>query len=147
MNQDFVEMLVALSEAEADFMVVGAHAVAAYARPRATGDLDIWIRATPANAARVWKALVAFGAPLDDLTEADLTADDLIFQIGVAPSRIDILTSIEGVAFGEAWPKRTTIQISGSTVPVIGRDELIRNKRALGRKRDLADLAALEGTE
>lgn len=147
MNRDFVEMLVALSEAEAEFMVVGAHAVAAYSRPRATGDLDIWIRATRANAARVWTALVAFGAPLDELTEADLAADDVIFQIGVVPSRIDILTSIEGVTFGEAWPNRTTLEIAGSNVAIIGRDDLIRNKRAVGRKRDLADIAALEGTE
>ena len=80
MNRDFVEMLAALCEAEAEFMVVGAHAVAAYSRPRATGDLDLWVRAVPANAARVWKALVAFGAPLEDLTQTDLAADDLIYQ-------------------------------------------------------------------
>ena len=147
MNRDFVEMLAALCEAEAEFMVVGAHAVAAYSRPRATGDLDLWVRAVPANAARVWKALVAFGAPLDDLTQTDLAADDLIYQIGVVPTRIDILTSIEGVAFADAWPNRTTLEISGLEVAVIGRDDLIRNKRAVGRKRDLADVAALEGAE
>jgi hypothetical protein len=147
MNPDFVEMLAALSEAEAEFMVVGAHAVAAYSRPRATGDLDIWVRATADNAARVWEALVAFGAPLDELTEADLAADDLVFQIGVVPSRIDIMTSIEGVGFGDAWPNRTSVTVGGVDVAVIGREDLIRNKKALGRKRDLADVAALEGAE
>jgi hypothetical protein len=90
MNRDFVEMLAALCEAEAEFMVVGAHAVAAYSRPRATGDLDLWVRAVPANAARVWKALVAFGAPLEDLTQTDLAADDLIYQVGVVPTRIEL---------------------------------------------------------
>lgn len=147
MHPDFVEMLAALSEVEAEFMVVGAHAVAAYSRPRATGDLDLWIRATPANAARVWKALVAFGAPLAELAEADLATDDLIFQIGVVPSRIDILTSIGGVEFADAWPNRTTLEIAGVEVAMIGREDLIRNKKAVGRKRDLADIAALEGTE
>ena len=80
MNRDFEEMLAALSEAGADFMVIGAYAVAVYARPRATGDLDIWIRSTPDNAARVWAALSAFGAPLHELTRDDLATDDLVFH-------------------------------------------------------------------
>ena len=97
MNRDFAEMLAALSAAGADFMVIGAHAVAVYARPRATGDLDIWIRPTAENAERVWTALVAFGAPLHQVTRADLATDDLVFQIGVVPNRIDLRTSIGGV--------------------------------------------------
>ena len=104
MNQDFKEMLGALSEAEAEFMVIGAHAVAVYATPRATGDL----------------------------------------AIGVAPARIDILTTIGGVDFAEAWPRRTEVVLWETTVPVIGRDDLIRSKRAAGRQKDLADLAELE---
>ena len=145
MNPDFAEMLAALSEAEAEFMVIGAHAVAVYARPRATGDLDLWIRPTRDNAERVWKALVAFGAPLDELTVEDLTSDGVVFQIGLAPNRIDILTSIAGVAFAEAWPRRSTVELWGQPVPVVGRDDLVRNKRALGRPRDIADVAELEG--
>jgi hypothetical protein len=137
-------MLRALSEAGADFMVIGAHAVAVYARPRATGDLDIWVRPTPSNAARVWRALVEFGAPLDALTRQDLTSDDVVFQIGVAPSRIDLLTTIGGVEFADAWARRTQVELWGLDVPVIGRDDLIRNKRAAGRERDLADVAELE---
>ena len=145
MNPDFAEMLDALSEARADFMVIGAHAVAVYGRPRATGDLDIWVRPTPENAARVWAALVAFGAPLHELTLQDLVADDVVFQIGLAPNRIDLLTTIGGVTFDEAWPRRTTVALWGQSVPVIGREDLIRSKQASGRPRDLADLAELEG--
>jgi hypothetical protein len=144
MNQDFAEMLVALSEAGAKFMVIGAHAVAVYARPQATGDLGIWIRPTAENAERVWAALVAFGAPLHQLTREDLTSDDLVFQIGVAPNRIDILTGIGGVRFDDAWPRRSTVALQGLAVPVIGRDDLVRSKKAAGRPRDLADLAELE---
>ena len=145
MNRDFAEMLAALSAAGADFMVIGAYAVAVYARPRATGDLDIWIRSTPDNAARVWAALSAFGAPLHELTRDDLATDDLVFQIGVAPNRIDLLTTISGVSFDDAWNRRTTVELWGLAVPVIGRDDLITSKRAAGRPRDLADLADLEG--
>lgn len=143
MNRDFKEMLAALSEAEAEFMVIGAHAVAVYATPRATGDLDIWVHNTPDNAERVWSALVAFGAPLDELTRDDLVSDDLVFQIGVAPSRIDIRTTIGGVDFVDAWPRRTEVALWGMIVPVIGRDDLIRSKRATGREKDLADLTEL----
>ena len=144
MNQDFVEMLAALSEAGAEFLIVGAHAMAAYAEPRATGDLDIWVRPTPENAARVWAALTEFGAPLQDITEADLSTSDVVFQIGVVPNRVDILTAIEAVEFDAAWANRTSVEVMGLKVSLIGRDELIRNKRALGRAQDLADVEALE---
>ena len=147
MNRDFAEMLAALSEARAEFMVIGAHAVAVYGRPRATGDLDIWIRPTRENAERVWEALTTFGAPLHQISIDDLTSDDIVFQIGVAPNRIDILTTIGGVRFDEAWPRRTAVELWNLTVPVIGRDDLIRSKRAAGRPQDLADIADLEGTD
>jgi hypothetical protein len=146
MNRDFVEMLAALSGAGAEFMVIGAHAVAVHGRPRATGDLDIWVRPTPANAECVWAALVGFGAPLHELTKADLVSDGLVFQIGVAPNRIDLLTTIGGVAFDAAWPRRVNVSLWGLTVPVIGRDDLIRSKLAAGRPRDLADVDDVERT-
>ena len=98
MNRDFAEMLGALSEAGAQFLVIGAHAVAVHATPRATGDLDLWVRPTRENAQRVWTALVGYGAPLQDLTPEDLATADVVFQIGVAPNRIDLLTTIGGVA-------------------------------------------------
>jgi hypothetical protein len=144
MNRDFVEMLAALSAAGAEFLVVGAHAVAVHGRPRATGDLDLWVRPSPENAARVWRALAEFGAPLTDLKPADLESSDLIYQIGVPPARIDLLTGISGVTFDEAWPRRVLVPVAGQQVAVLGREDLIQNKRASGRPRDLADVAELE---
>jgi hypothetical protein len=146
MNRDFVEMLAALRDAGAEYLVVGAHALAAHGRPRATGDLDLWVRPAQDNARRVYAALAAFGAPLDQLTVEDLTEPDLIYQVGVVPARIDILTGISGVEFAEAWAGRMTIRLGELEVPVIGREALIRNKRAAGRPRDLADVAELEAT-
>ncbi len=145
MHRDFVEMLSALSDAEAEFLLVGAHAVAAHGHPRATGDLDLWVRANEENARRVLAALTAFGAPLFDLTLADLSAPGIVFQIGIVPCRIDILTGISGVTFEEAWPARIEVTIEGLNLPCIGRRHLVANKRASGRPKDLADVAALEG--
>ncbi len=147
MNRDFVEMLAALRDAGAEYLVVGAHALAAHGRPRATGDLDLWVRPTSENARRVYAALAAFGAPLDQLTVEDLTEPDLVYQVGVVPARIDILTGISGVDFAEAWAGRMTIRLGELEVPVIGREALLRNKRAAGRPRDLADVAELEATQ
>ncbi len=144
MNRDFVEMLSALCAAGAEFLVVGAHALAAHGRPRATGDLDIWVRPSGENARRVMSALRAFGAPLHDLTLDDLSSGDVVFQIGVVPARIDILTGVSGVTFEAAWPDRISIRIAELDVPVLGREALICNKRAAGRPRDLADVAELE---
>lgn len=143
MNRDFVEMLSALSAAGVKFLIVGAHALAAHGAPRATGDLDIWVQATTENAARVLTALRQFGAPLLDLSEADLCAEDTVFQIGVPPSRIDILTGISGVGFDDAWERRMEIAIGTLTVATIGRLDFIKNKRASGRPKDLLDLELL----
>jgi hypothetical protein len=147
LNPDYVEMLAALSAAHAEFLIVGAHALAAHGVPRATGDLDIWVRPTAENAERVWRALVEFGAPLHELTTDDLTRPDVVFQIGIVPRRIDLLTSIAGVDFEMAWRNRSPVEIEGMEVPVLGRKELILNKRAVGRTRDLADIEDLTQTE
>ena len=144
MNRDFVEMLSALSAAGAEYLVVGAHAMAAHGVPRATGDLDIWVRPSAANAARVRDALARFGAPLHDLTIEDLAAPDTVFQIGLPPARIDVLTSISGVSFEAAWPRRLTVRLEGLGVPVLGREDFLRNKRAVGRPKDIADIALME---
>ena len=144
MNRDFVEMLSALSAAGAEFLVVGAHALAAHGLPRATGDLDVWIRRSPENAERVWRALVSFGAPLGELDVEDLKTPEVDFQIGVVPNRIDLLTSIDGVTFDDAWETRKTIVLDERRVPVLGREALLQNKRASGRLQDLADVAWLE---
>ncbi|HYK89269.1 MAG TPA: hypothetical protein VE398_10890 [Acidobacteriota bacterium] len=147
MNPDFVEILSALSAAQAEFIIVGAHALAAHGVPRATGDLDIWVRPTHENAERVLRALKEFGSPLFDLSSEDLTRNGTVFQIGIAPSRIDILTSITGVGWNEAWVGRLTLNIADVRVAVLGRSEFIANKRATGRPRDLADIAMLESAE
>jgi hypothetical protein len=144
LNRDFVEMLSALCAEKAEFLVVGAHAMAVHGYPRATGDLDIWVRPTSENAKRVWHALAAFGAPLTGLSERDLATPDIVFQIGVVPCRIDVITAIDGVDFASAWERRTAVRIGETTVPVLGRTDLIANKRASGRPKDLADLAWLE---
>ncbi len=144
MNRDFVDMLSALSEAQAEYLVVGAHALAAHGTPRATGDLDLWVRPSEENAKRVWRALIRFGAPLEGLREADFTEPDLVIQIGVPPVRIDLLTSVSGLTFEPVWSERIEVEIDGLTVPVIGRRALIDNKRAAGRPKDLADIHALE---
>lgn len=143
MNDDFVEMLSALSDAGADFLIVGAHALSAHGVVRATGDLDIWVRPARDNATRVWNALTAFGASLDQLTETELAEPELVFQIGLPPRRIDLLTSITGVTFDDAWQRRILVQIGAMQVPVLDRETLIRNKLATGRPRDLADVSEL----
>jgi hypothetical protein len=137
-------MLSALFAAGAEFMVVGAHALAAHGTPRATGDLDIFVRATPENARRVMTALREFGAPLFDLTERDLSTPDTVFQIGLPPSRIDLLTSISGVAFDDAWPRHVDVTLGTLVVPVIGRDDFVANNKATGRTKDLLDIQMLE---
>ncbi|HZM51949.1 MAG TPA: hypothetical protein VFE68_15705 [Vicinamibacteria bacterium] len=145
MNEDFRDLLAALVAAGARFLVVGAHALAVHGIPRATGDLDVWIAAEAPNAERVFAALVRFGAPMAAMgvTHEDLTRSDQVVQIGLPPRRIDILTSISGVPFEEAWADRMTHEVEGLAIPFIGRAALVKNKRATGRAKDLADLEAL----
>lgn len=146
MTDDWFDFLIALLDAEARFLVVGAHALAVHGVARGTQDLDIWIDSTPANAERVWRALALFGAPLTtlDLTLDDLCRRDTVVQIGLPPNRIDLLTSISGVPeFDSAWVTRVEHSVRGRAVPFIGRDALIRNKTATARRKDLADAEAL----
>ncbi len=145
MNRDFRDLLSELIRADARFLVVGAHALSVHGVPRATVDLDVWIDPSPANANRVWKALASFGAPLGSLEirESDLTRPDSVAQFGLPPWRIDILTGISGVTFDEAWPGRVEAPFDGVAVPFIGRAEFVRNKRASGRLKDLADIESL----
>jgi hypothetical protein len=143
MNRDFVDLLRAFAEADVRFLIVGAYALAHHGRPRATGDLDIWVNPTPVNAPRVMRALAAFGAPLDDISEADFARPGVVFQIGVPPGRIDLLTDLTGLTFDEAWPTRASGSFGDLTVDFLGRDAFIRNKRATGRMRDLADIEGL----
>ncbi len=148
MNEDFRDLLQALLEAGARFLVVGAHAMAVHGVPRATGDLDVWIAVDPDNADRVQSALARFGAPLAamGISRADFLGEDQVVQLGLPPRRIDVLTSISGVGFEDAWAGRVTHDVAGLRVPFLGRDALVRNKRASGRAKDRADLEALGET-
>jgi hypothetical protein len=145
MVRDFRDLLAALIDTEARFLVVGAHALAVHGLPRATLDLDVWVDRSSDNARRVWAALAAFGAPLEDLKikEHDLTLPDVVVQLGLPPYRIDLLTGVSGLTFAEAWNGRVVESFEDVRVPFIGRADLIRNKRASGRMKDLADLEAL----
>lgn len=137
-------MLKALNDANADYMVVGAYAVAAHGFFRYTGDLDVWVRPTPENAVKVWQALRRFGAPLSKVTQDDFHTLDVVYSLGNPPRRIDILTSVSGVDFDDAWQRRTSRTLADQTTQVIGRDDLIDNKRASNRPKDLIDLKWLE---
>jgi hypothetical protein len=143
MFQDFSDILSELNAAGARYLLVGGHAMAVHAVPRATKDMDIWIEPTPVNARRVYAALARFGAPLHALAVDDLATEGVVFQIGLPPNRIDILTAISGVSFKSAWPDRIAATFLGQTVFVIGRRHLIKNKEAAGRPQDLVDAAML----
>ena len=145
LHPDFREMLCALFDEDVEFLLVGAMAVAAHGYGRATGDMDILVRPSPDNARRVMQSLRKFGAPLHGLTVRDLSTPGRVFQMGVPPWRIDILTSIEGVTFEDAWPNRFLKNTDGLEMPVISRADLIRNKKTVARLQDLADVARLEG--
>ena len=144
LNNDYKEMLQILLEEEVDFIVVGAYALAAHGVPRATGDIDIWIKTDTRNAERLIRALKKFGAPVGDITASDFTEPDIVFQIGVAPRRIDFLTSIDGVNFADADKDKLTIKINDIDVPVISLENLIKNKKAASRPKDLLDIESLK---
>ena len=132
-------MLQSLLDNKVDFLVVGAYAMAAHGYPRATGDLDLWVFTTRENADKVYKALEEFGAPLEQINKDSFSEKGIIFQIGVAPCRIDIITQISGVEFEKAYPKRKEIEIDGIKVPVISKEDLILNKESTGREKDKLD--------
>ena len=144
MNPDFKDLLSALNAHEVEYLVVGAHALAAHGHIRATKDLDVWVRPSADNAERVLRALAEFGAPLQDLRADDLSEPGVIFQIGVPPVRIDVITEIDGVDFESAWAERLESTLGDLPVHVISRRDLIRNKKASGRLQDLADVERLE---
>jgi nucleotidyltransferase AbiEii toxin of type IV toxin-antitoxin system len=144
LNNDFRDILSEFCAAGVEFVLVGAYAMAAHGLPRATGDIDLWVRCTPENAERVMVALARFGAPLHEIRVEDFHQPGIVFQIGVAPRRVDVLTEIDGVAFEEGWRDRVEIEVDTLSVPVLSRAHLLRNKRAAARPKDLADVAWLE---
>lgn len=144
MSPDFRDLLAEFNAHGVEYLVVGAHALAAHGLVRATKDLDVWVRPDPSNARRVIAALAAFGAPLHDLTIDDLSQPGLIFQIGVQPIRVDVITEIDGVEFEEAWRDRLEARFADQSAGVLSRPHLILNKRAAGREQDLLDVKWLE---
>ena len=144
LNEDYRDMLQALADEEVKFLLVGAYALAAHGYPRATMDIDIWVMPSPVNADATLRALKRFGAPLRNLTSQDLQAVDTIFQIGVAPRRIDIITTASGLRFEETFKRSIAVTIEGIEVHIPSLNDLIRNKRASGRTKDLADVEELE---
>jgi hypothetical protein len=144
MNPHFRDILAALSAEEAEFLVVGAYALAGHGLPRATGDLDVWIRPSAENARRVWQALLRFGAPLLSMKLEDFQEQEIIFRMGLPPNQIDIITSISGVSFEEAWPNRIERHVEGVRIWLIGMEDQLRNKRAADRPKDKVDADWLE---
>jgi hypothetical protein len=143
MNQDFLDLLRAFIDHNVRFLVVGAYALGVHGRPRATGDLDVWVDPTPANAVSVTRALEQFGAPTGQVTAEDFSRPGIVFQMGLPPLRIDVLTALSGLTFDEAWATRAPADFGSVAVNVIGREAFIKNKRATGRARDLGDIEAL----
>jgi hypothetical protein len=144
LNEDYKDILQAFAGEKVKFLLVGAYALAAYGYPRATMDIDLWVEPSPENADAVLRALRHFGAPLEKVTKEDFQKDDTIFQIGVAPRRIDIITTASGLQFKESFNRSAAIDINGIEVRILSLADLIRNKRASGRTKDIADAEALE---
>lgn len=144
MNSDFEELLSIFNENGVRYLIVGGHAVMLYTEPRYTKDLDVWIDASAENAERVYRSLLVFGAPLAGLTAKDFAEEGSFYQMGIPPARVDILMSIDGVSFADAWPNRQQSKLGSAPAWFIGRAELIRNKRAVGRHIDLHDAELLE---
>ena len=142
MNQDFVDLLRAIVAADVRFPIVGGYALALHGRPRATGELDVWVEASPDNAARILRALAEFVAPLDDVSEADFAHEGIVYQIGLPPGRIGILTQLSGLTFADAWTG-VHARFGDVDTDYIGLDAFIRNKKATGRAKDLGDIEGL----
>lgn len=144
MESEFRDMLLALTGEKVEFLLVGAHAMAVHGCPRYTGDIDYWVRPSSENSPRVYRALARFGAPLGEVTPDYFSRPGMGFQVGLPPLRIDVITFISGVDFEEAWPNRLVVEMAGISVNVIGRDDLLKNKKAAGRPKDAIDAAILE---
>lgn len=147
LNPDFRDILSSLNRAKVDFIIVGAFALSSHGRPRATGDIDIFLRNSTENAERVIEALRDFGAPLDGISSEDFTSDDNVVQIGVEPRRIDLMTRISGVSFDEAWDNKLPVSIDGLDIFVLSKSDLLKNKSAADRGKDKGDIEWLKDNQ
>ncbi|VGO12304.1 hypothetical protein PDESU_00855 [Pontiella desulfatans] len=144
LNDDYRDILQALNDERVEFILVGAYALAAHGYPRATMDIDLWVCPSETNALAVLRALNRFGAPLHGLTAEDLCKDDTVFQIGIAPCRIDIITGATGLAFKAASANCKPCEIDGIPLKILSLDDLIANKSATGRPKDAVDVIELK---
>jgi len=144
LNEDYREMLQLFIEEKVEFILVGAFALAVHGLPRATGDIDLFIKPGKENSKKVYRALIRFGAPMAEVSIRDFQSEDLIFQIGVVPRRIDIITSISGVSFDEAFQDSIISMVDGLNIHVISKYKLIKNKEATGRDKDALDVKILK---
>ena len=145
MNADYIDMLKCLNKAGVDYILVGGWAVNMYGYIRATVDLDIWIVADANNAKKVYASVAEFGAPVSEMKPEEFAEYGMIFQIGVAPCRVDIISKISGVSYADAITRAVPKTIDGIPVRIISLEDLIANKKASGRVKDLADVEVLEG--
>jgi len=142
-SSDYEELFSTLNVYKVKYLVVGAHAVAFYAQPRFTKDLDVWVPTALNDSQRVYDALKAYGAPLRGLTPKSFAEPGMILQIGVAPVRVDIMTKVSGVSVGEAWKSRVKSRYGKTSIHMLGLSDLIKAKQASGRPQDKLDLATL----
>lgn len=140
LNPDFRDILSCLNEEGVEFLVVGAYALAAHGFVRATGDIDIWVRSTPANAKKV---LTRFGSPLTNISDQDFTRTDVVVQLGVEPCRVDLITSVDGLEFDAAWRSRVNVVVDGLEIAIPSKTDLLKNKTATNRDKDQGDIAWL----
>jgi hypothetical protein len=144
LKPDFKDFLRLLNQHQVKYLIVGGYAVMKYTEPFYTKDIDVWIEPTSDNAKRTYQALVQFGAPLGDLTVNDLAHEHIVYQFGMAPTRVDVLTSISAVAFGEAWKDRVETRLDDIPISIISIEHLKQNKKAANRDTDKIHLARLE---
>jgi hypothetical protein len=140
LNPDFKELLRLFNANRIEYLLVGGYAMAAHGYPRYTGDIDLWVWSTRENSVKIIKALREFGFGELGLTEEDFLKPQQVIQLGSPPTRIDLLTDIDGVTFSGCWPGRLIVDLGGIPVPVIGKPDLIRNKESSNRMQDRADL-------
>ena len=144
MNSDFKDLLRCLSKERVKYLIIGGYAVSYYSEPRYTKDLDIWVEPTKSNSKKVIKALTTFGAPTDNLDEADFSKRGTLFIFGLPPNRVDILTSPKGATFKTAWKNKTVVNLNKLKLNFISIKDLIKLKKATGRPQDKLDLESLK---
>ena len=147
LSPEFIDILSVFTDEKVEYLLVGGYALGFHGYSRGTGDIDLWVRREEENSMRVLRALKLFGAPLFGITSDDFLIENTVFQIGVPPARIDVITDIDGVDFSEAWPGRKFVSVNGLEIPLLEKALLLANKKASGRPKDLPDILWLESEE